>query len=297
MKKVLVLMAVGLVVLFVTDANAYFRITTADAGGADCELREEGPTTNRGTSTEIASRLYGSTSPTAWRDSAIYLKFGVGSITAADLAGNITVRTTIRNTNMASGRFQDTVGDIGPNTGWDYYVLDPTMAGADWSETGITPNTAPGASVDGDYSTKMTTDFLGSLNPGLTYLGQQLYDSSKMKSGRLVVGDAFDFTLSAGSALHSAILAAQGTGHQTLTIIMQMAHNWDNENTQWLNFNYLFNPKEMTTLNADPLSPWSGKKNDASNGFLFSPTLTNLPEPTTMTLLGLGILALLKKRS
>jgi len=52
MKKVLVLMGFAAAVLFVMDANAW-RITTNDPGGADCEMREENPDTNRGASNEI----------------------------------------------------------------------------------------------------------------------------------------------------------------------------------------------------------------------------------------------------
>lgn len=293
MKKVLVLMGFAAAVLFVMDANAW-RITTNDPGGADCEMREENPDTNRGSSNEIASRVSAKSLGASYDHQAlIYLKFGVANITAADLLGDINVQTTFRNTNLASGRFQDTVEPIGPNTGWDYYVLDPTMPGADWDELTITPNTAPGLYVDGDFTTKPIYDFLGDLNQGLTYLGTQLYDSSRMVSGRLLVGDKFTLINNPGSALHDAIVAAQGTDHQTVTIVMTIAHNADNDNPQWINFNYLFNPKEKLTLDKDPLSPWGGLSNE--NGE-FSPALTNVPEPTTLALLGLGGLLLRRKR-
>lgn len=296
MKRVFVLVGLVAAVMLVTDAAA-FRVTTADPGGADCEMREESPTSNRGTSTEIAARVSAKSLGASYdHQSLIYLKFGVADITADDLLGDLIVRTTYRNTNLATGRYQDTVEPIGANTGWDYYVLDPTMEGADWGETTITPSTAPGLYVDGDYTTKPIYDFLGELNPGLTYLGQRLYDDEYLRLGHLAVGAPFDFTLSAGSALHDAIIAAQATDHQTLTIIMSIAHNADNDNPNWINFNYLFNPKEMGTLNGDAASPWGGMTNIANT---FSPALTNVagvPEPATMVLLGLGGLLLRRKR-
>ncbi len=286
---------VGLVAIALMAADAQaFRITTAH-GGADAELRESGPTTNRGDNSEIASRVASN------RNSCIYLKFDVSTITAADLADDITVRTTYRNNNLVESRFYNP--EFG-YTGWDYFVLDPTMEGANWDEMTITPENAPGYTYDGLYETKgqYTVDpFEGAvLNDGLTYLGQQLYSSAGMvgTTSHLPVGGAFDFTLGAGSALHDAIIAAQATDHKMLTIIMGIAHDYVEGETpsQWVNFNYLFNPKEMTTLNSDPDSPWSGMANDASNDYFFSPTLLHIPEPATMVLLGLGGLLLGRKR-
>jgi hypothetical protein len=157
----------------------------------------------------------------------------------------------------------------------------------------ITPATAPGLYVDGDYTTKPIYDFLGQLNPGLTYLGRRLYDDQFLMGGHLAVGAPFDFVLNPGSALHQAIAAAQGTEHKSVTVVMCIAHNADSPIADWVNFNYLFNPKEMTTLNGDPTSPWGGMSNEDGR---FSPQLTNVPEPTTMVLLGLGTLLLRKKR-
>jgi len=293
MEKVFVLMGLVAAAMLVTDAEAW-RVTTND-GGADCELREEAPAVNRGTSTEIASRIYvyptNPTDPTKSRNSMIYLKFNVTNITAADLLGDINVQTTYRNTNLSLSRLQRT--DTLEFTGFDYYVLDPTLEGADWGETTITPSNAPGYYLDGNFLTKGvgTPD---TPTDGMTYLGRQLFDSTNLQSGRKVVGDAFNFLCEPGSVLHAMIETAQQmTDHKTITVAMAIAHDQTCGYSQWLSFNYLFNPKEMATLNVDALSPYSGMSN--ATGY-FSPALTDLPEPATMVLFGLGGLLLRRKR-
>lgn len=278
--------------MLATNAQAA-RYSTADAGGGDTEFRESQGTTARGTGGEIASRVSSN------RNSVIFLKFGVGALSANELANDITVRTTYRNTNLSGGRFEDGVDPMnpGPNTGYDYYVLDPTLAEADWDESTITPefahNNGLGYVFDGLYTTA-NTGTPGSPSPGLTYLGTTLFDSAQIDNGgHLPVGGAFDLVASVGSPLHGAITSAQGTGHQTVTVAMAIAHDNTNGNGNWLNFNYLFNPKEFTTLNNDAHSQHGGADN--STGY-FAPALITIPEPTSLALLTLGSLALIGRR-
>jgi len=291
------LVALCAVAILATDVSAR-RISTFDAGGADAELRESQPTTARGTGSEIASRISGAGN----RNSVIYLKFGVGSITPGELGRDITVRTTYRNTNINPGRIQVPNVSNGATTGFDYFVLDPTLPSANWDEATITPASAAtdgiGYSLDGDFFTK-PTGTPGTPTSGLTYLGSNAFDPADLgPGGTMLVGDNFDLTaLPPNSALHQAIAVAQGTPHQTVTIVMGISHPADSPNSGWLNFNYLFNPKEQTTLNNDANSPWGGADNSMGQ---FAPSLvTTIPEPASFVLLGVAGLALvgMRKRS
>ena len=257
--------------------------STADPGGADVELRESLPTAARGDSTEIASRILGNDE--YGRNSVIYLKFGVDEISATELLGNITVRTTFRNPNLTAVRIEDIGG--GANTGFDYYVMDPTLFGADWDEATITPMTAPAYHYDGDFKTK-GTGTPSSPTTGLTYLGTQLFDSADLvgtTSPHLLVGSAFDLVTSPGSPLHSAIMMAKTTKHRTVTVAMGIAHDWDTPNASWVNMNYLFNPKEIDPLRPDSDSPYSEASN--ANGE-FAPALITIPEPSSIIFLVLA---------
>lgn len=276
-------LALSALMLLAMDASAR-SISTADLGGADAELRESQPVTARGTGSEIASRIN-----SASRNSLIYLKFGVGDVNAGELANDITVQTHIRNSNLSNGRIQDAInGTIGPNAGFDYYVLDPTLANANWDEATITPTSAAadgiGYSFDGNFDTK------GSGAPfaptaGLTYLGTQRFRDLVDPENNLPIGEAFDRTFPAGSDLHTAIAAAQGTAHQTVTVVMSVNHETTSLNSNWLNFNYLFSPKEWVADQGLP-SGWA-------------PSLELIPEPASIALMGIGGIALagMRKRS
>lgn len=119
--------------------------------GADSEVRESNPTQNRGTSTELGTRIRndfiaGGQDDGNDRNSVIYTKF---DLTGAFHPVNLTAafRMTYRNNNLTGNRIQDTVT---PNpsirTGLAVYGLNPTLGS--WSESLITYINAPGITFD-----------------------------------------------------------------------------------------------------------------------------------------------------
>jgi hypothetical protein len=128
---------------------------------------------------------------------------------------------------------------------------------------------------------------------------------------RIPVGENFDFTFPVGSPLHTAIAAAQLTGHQTVTVLTTLAHDFDDVDVSpdWLNFNYVFNPKERNPLTTDSgydndntdanpagPGPHSAAENTAANPF--APQLVVVPEPASLVLFGLcGVATLLRRRA
>ena len=145
---------------------------------------------------------------------------------------------------------------------------------------------SPGITFDGDVGTK---DF----NSDLTFLGTVLFPAIGTQNW-LPVGQALIFQ----SANLDQFVADAVTGGATqVTLVSTVIHGADTPFSTWLNFNYLFNPKEQTTLNSDPNydadindpgnplgSPFSGADNSTG---LFSPALliqsTAVPVPHCMT--------------
>jgi hypothetical protein len=292
-QRLSVLLALGLAVACSPMANAGRVISTFDPGGADAEVREAALTTRFGASTELGMRVAIATNPPGGNHNGhAYMKFGVSSVTLAELAGPITVRTSWRTNNLGNNRIEDVL-DLDnaqfanrPNVAFDYYVLDPNNAGADWNESliayrssapttvpdpdtgdpipgGANPNgtvAAPGLipPAPGDPANFATKDL--SIGPGqLTYLGtKQLRSlarngsgpgSAPIESPNIPVGEDFDLTVNPGSPLHNAIIAAMATSHQTVTVVATLAHdNSTNPNPGWQNHNYVWTPKEMATM-------------------------------------------------
>ena len=102
---------------------------------------------------------------------------------------------------------------------------------------------------------------------------------------RLPVGGALVFS---SDALNNFLVASLDARKTSVTIVAGIVHDGKIPITDWRNFNYLFNPKEQTTLTTDvgydsdttnpnnPLgSPWSAASNaeDASGFSPFSPQL------------------------
>ena len=280
--------------------------------GADAEVRESFFSNNYGASTELATRIrnsapQGDPGDSNDRNSLIYTRFDLtGYEMPAD--GKSAFRMTYRNTNMNASRVQDTVT---PNpdfrTGLAVYALKTTAAGQDWIESGpggITYATAPGINFPGDMNIgtrDLTTDlqFLG------TVTFQQLGDAANNVPGanRMAVGGELVFE---SPNLDTFLTNAIAGGASTVTLVSHVIHDgsafFQQNFGNWMNFNYLFNPKEQTTLISDPSwdadvldpnnpvgSPWSGASN-ANGEFSPSLLLKAVPEPTSAVLC-LGALA------
>ncbi|MBN1854786.1 MAG: PEP-CTERM sorting domain-containing protein [Pirellulales bacterium] len=267
--------------------------------GADCEVRESAPTTNRGTNTEIASRVKnavpaGDPADGNDRNSAIYTKFDLTNLSMPG-DGQTAFRMTYRNNNLRGSRIQDTVT---PNpairTGLAIYGL---KAGLTWDESTLTYLNAPGITFDGNVGTK---DF----NSDLTFLGTVAFPEIGTQNW-LPVGGALEFR---STKLNTFVADAIAGGATELTLVSTVIHDGGALFPDWINFNYLFNPKDMVTLNNDPNydsdttdpdnpvgSPWSGADNSTG---LFSPSILLVPEPSSVVLsmIALALVTWLRRR-
>lgn len=304
-RRAVVALALGL-----ACGSAFAQIVrpTNYGSGADAEVRESSPTQNRGASTEIATRVRdtvpaGDATDGNDRNSVIYLQFdltNLGPITT----NNSTLRLFYRNNNLSEARISDTDG-IAPDygsAGFEFYGIP----GATFNEATITYLNAPGITVDGDVGTK---DF----NASAMLLGEQDLPAIGSRNW-LPVGGAFDFS----SAGLDSFLASELMTNPSGVAVIAMVHRHTglsgaaggpksgDEPANWINFNYLFNPKEQTTLNNDPNydfdindpnnplgSPWSGADNSTG---AFSPQLILIPTPSAGAVMALGSLAMLRRR-
>ncbi|MFK7820513.1 MAG: hypothetical protein AB8G99_17465, partial [Planctomycetaceae bacterium] len=238
-------------------ANGQITITTND-GGADVEVRESQlgdpadpnfPTgQNRGDNSEIATRL----SDTGLdvgndRNSSIYLKFDISGLTATDLATNnsASLRLHLRNNNLGTGRISHQPDPAIPaiDMSFDVYGLVNHDL-ADWEENNITYYNAPGITPDGEIGTKDFNDDLSKLGSfTLPPIGTQNW---------LPVGTAVDFS---STSLLDLVSSAVADSQESLTLVVNHGLDGTNPGTtpaNFLNFNYLFIPKDVLQLNGDP---------------------------------------------
>jgi hypothetical protein len=304
--------------LALAPAGAFAAVIPTSFGiGADAEVRDHQPTTNFGASTELASRIVdnfpaGHANEGSDRFSAMYLKFDLtGSTLPED--GTASVRVTWRNTNLTTNRVHDTSSpNLEFRTGLAFYGLDRDHAGNAWSEATLTYSNAPGLNSDGNNGTKdydfVDPDGAGPIRAPLTPLGVGLFPEVPPQNHLPVGGEV---VLSSAS-LTNFVEQALNDGKQTVTIVAALVHDGKVPVNDWKNFNYLFNPKEQTTLTADAGydadttdpnnalgSPWSGASNATdANGFSpFSPQLILVPEPGAFALAALaGAGALARRR-
>ena len=280
MKRTSAALSLLAVVICATSANAAW-IPTNHGVGADAEVRESNPTQNRGSSTEIASRvknaeIAGSAGDGGDRNSVIYTKFDVTNLYVP--AGGTAFRMSYRNNNLNGSRIQDTETP-NPNirTGLAVYGLATTQT---WAEDTITYDTAPGITPDFDIGTK---DF----NSDLTFLGTVAFPEIGTQN-HLPVGGFLEFR---SADLDDYVKDAIAGGATEVTLVSTVIHGGDAPFNNWINFNYLFNPKEQTTLNGDNYDAGDGNGNvgnlysqDNSTG-QFSPQLDLVPEPASIALI------------
>lgn len=260
-----------LLVPAVTAAETW--IATNAGTGADAEVRESNPNQARGVSTELASRqqniyLTGDNNAGADRNSAIFTRLDFAAV-AVPPSFTTAFRMTYRNSTLTGMRIQDTVT---PNpeyrTGLAIYGLTDWARAAAWDEGTITYNNAPGITPDGEIGTK---DF----NSDLRFLGTVSFPEIGMQN-HLPIGYQLRFC---SATLDQFVQDAISAGYTNVTLVSTMIHSGEAPIPAWINFNYLFNPKEKLTLNIDNYDPGTGSGNignltstDNSTGN-FSPSL------------------------
>ncbi|TWT91039.1 hypothetical protein Mal64_14380 [Pseudobythopirellula maris] len=298
-KNLLVLFAVAVATAVAPMAEAGIWYPTNHGNGADAEVRESNASQNRGDSTEIASRIKNAAPSLAGNDgsdrnSLIYTKFDItGLELPAD--GKTAFRMTYRNTNLSGNRLFDTVTpNVDNRAAMAVYALKTTAA--TWAEDTITYANAPGLVFPGDLNigTRELTDdlvFLGTVTfPQVASLSNGVGGQNRLPVGGVLKFESENLDDFVGQAIID--------GATEVTLVTGTFHDGNIGIESWLNFNYLFNPKEQTTLNDDPSwdsdveddmnalgSPHSGADNSTGR---YSPSLLlRVPEPTSLSLISL----------
>lgn len=286
---------------------AEYRIPTNAGTGADAEVRESNPTQNRGSSTELASRVIDRFTPATFdnadRRSVMYLQFDLTTLGSQPYSGGAQVDLTYRNNNLNISRVSDQ-DTLDPDLGavkLNYYGI----AGASFDETTINYINAPGITLDGDVGTNdlSPADLLGFAE--LPAIGTQ---------NHLPIGGKLSFNSAALDAFIAGEIASNPSGVAVIAVTLE--HDGGVQDTgdpnqekfgdypiNWSNFNYLFNPKEQVTLNddgsydadsTDMLPGAGGPFSRFDNTFGgFSPALiVQVPEPATGLLGAMALAAL-----
>jgi len=304
----------------IADA-ATCRIPTNLGNGADAEIRESNPTQRRGNNGEIASRIKDEidaateaiTGATSDRSSMFYTRIDTSQMALSEVqtATDVMLQLTYRNNNLSQGRVEQTIDPDGtPGTGdevtkragLNYWALNLGHNGNGWIEdegdpNGISYSNAPGLAPDDNIGTI-------DIDPNqMTFLGQQDLPDVDPQNWHPVGGE-LNFS---SAALTQFVQDAKSAGQDDITFAVSVSHDGDPDFNNLINFNYLFNPKDMVTLNDDPNydpdttdgvdapgSPFSGADNSAG---AFSPALIVtgpdvIPEPTTAVLFGLGAMGM-----
>ncbi len=289
-------------------------IPTNFGNGADAEVRESESFSNpdgraRGHEEELATRVFvnnNSPFPTGnERNSVMFLRFDISQLTLQDIenATDAYVRLHVNTTSWNQSR--SVSPDTGVRAGFSMMALRPGASGQDWQEGNdstagdMAYHTAPGLVYDANMRTK---DYYG---PDLQFMTAT--PAPDVGVGSLPVGYALDFNHNVDNPEDDRILQfladAISAGNTTVTFLIGATQDGSPllSGSSITNFNYVFASKEVQALRSqlsgvgpdNGPSPWSGASN--ANGE-FSPKLVIVPEPASLTLLGLGGLGLLRRR-
>lgn len=204
------LVSAGLAAILSTPRTSPAVIIPTNMNGADAEVRESDinpctdPSacvpgtplgTNRGSSTELATRLKDSTANSGDRSSAMYLKFDISGVTQQDLNTNLArLRLHVRNSNqIIPGRAVNTAPNSMDPVTMTFNVFGLTnFALGNWDESTITYYNAPGITPDSP-NTPVQDPGKYNFNGDLSLLGTFQYPTIPPQSA-LAVGSRVEFT-------------------------------------------------------------------------------------------------------
>jgi hypothetical protein len=299
-----------LAALLASAGSSVLAVTiTTNMNGADAEVREEEILAdlfgvpqgmNRGANTELASRIRDSNANSGDRSSAMYLKFDISGLTQADIDNNvIRLRMHVRNAAQIreNRRSFPVLGGTGGNptqiSFFNVYGLN-NFALDSWAENTLTWYNAPGITPDClDENSCDNDPGKFNFNSDMSLLGQLIYPRIFPANG-LPTGSPVDY-YDGNGALKSLIQAAKDAGRTHVTLAVALGINGliqadgGTASNDFINFNYLFTPKEQVTMTNDTAFDADGGGSNPATGSPFScqsasvcPGLGNIYNPTTM---------------